>query len=191
MYRLLQMSKNPFPGALNATPLFHAKRNRVELVSDFAPNNEPEIVSSLQLHPQGWVAVSRNINSDERTEWCCVHDIQSYPVDPQDDEDINETKRSESNPQQQSERQSNLPPTRSRLNHRNGAMILAEYLQSHDPAIATHPDEVLQRPLPPMASRNEEQPLENASNDGFHIRTRSDTERIFLEILNRIGKYLL
>ena len=69
----------PLRQALNSTPLFHAKRNRVELVSDFAPGNVPDIVSSLQIHPQGWVAVSRNVSSDQSTEWCCVHDIQTYP----------------------------------------------------------------------------------------------------------------
>ena len=37
------MSGNPLRVALNSTPLFHAKQNRVELVSDFAPDNEPEI----------------------------------------------------------------------------------------------------------------------------------------------------
>ena len=90
MYRLLQMSGNPIKGALNSTPLFHAKRNRVELVTDFAPGNEPDIVSSLQIHPQGWVAVSRNVSSDQETEWCCVHDIQTYPVDAEDDQDVSE-----------------------------------------------------------------------------------------------------
>ena len=57
----------PLRQALNSTPLFHAKRNRVELVSDFAPGNVPDIVSSLQIHPQGWVAVSRNVSSDQST----------------------------------------------------------------------------------------------------------------------------
>ncbi len=36
--------------------------------SDFAPSNDAEVISSLQLHPQGWVAVSRNISSDEQSE---------------------------------------------------------------------------------------------------------------------------
>ena len=78
-------------------------------------------------------------------------------------------------------------------------MILADYLQSHDP-IPSHPDEVLQRPLPPMAllaSRNDQEPPELASatsagsNDQFHIRIRSDTHtdnvNRFLEIFNRIA----
>ena len=34
-----------------------------------------------QVHPQGWCAVSRNITSDERSEWTCVHDIQEQPID--------------------------------------------------------------------------------------------------------------
>ncbi len=33
--------------------------------------------SIFRLHPQGWVAVSRNTSSDEASEWCCVHDIHS------------------------------------------------------------------------------------------------------------------
>jgi hypothetical protein len=41
----------------------------------------PEVLSQLllvvRLHPQGWVAVSRNTSSDEASEWCCVHDIHS------------------------------------------------------------------------------------------------------------------
>ena len=98
MYRLLQMSGNPLRQALNSTPLFHAKRNRVELVSDFAPGNVPDIVSSLQIHPQGWVAVSRNVSSDQSTEWCCVHDIQTYPVNPDDDQDVNNKRPDQQSP---------------------------------------------------------------------------------------------
>ena len=56
------------PSAFNFTHLFHAKRNRVEFISDFVPSNDAEVISSLQLHPQGWVAVSRNISSDEQSE---------------------------------------------------------------------------------------------------------------------------
>ena len=92
------MSGNPLRQALNSTPLFHAKRNRVELVSDFAPGNVPDIVSSLQIHPQGWVAVSRNVSSDQSTEWCCVHDIQTYPVNPDDDQDVNNKRPDQQSP---------------------------------------------------------------------------------------------
>jgi len=51
--------------------LFHAKRNRVEIISDFPDGNDAEVMSSLRLHPQGWVAVTRNTSSDERSEWHC------------------------------------------------------------------------------------------------------------------------
>ena len=84
-------------------------------------------------------------------------------------------------------------------------MILAEYLQSHDPLTHSHPDEVLQRPLPPMsASRNEENaPVEASASglgeagdsnnpDPFRIRIRPDSDQVnrFLEILNRIANHV-
>jgi len=85
MYRLMQLSGKALELAVNYTKLFHAKRNRVEIISDFPTGNDAEIISSLRLHPQGWVALSRNTSSDEGTEWCCVHDIQSVPIKEDDD----------------------------------------------------------------------------------------------------------
>lgn len=55
------------------------KRNRVELVSDFP--NDAEVISSLQIHPHGWCALSRNISYDESTEFTCLHDIQHRDYD--------------------------------------------------------------------------------------------------------------
>jgi len=86
MYRLMQISGKAIEMAINYTSLFHAKRNRVEIISDFPEGNDAEVLSSLRLHPQGWVALSRNTSSDESTEWCTVHDIQSLPTDPEEDE---------------------------------------------------------------------------------------------------------
>jgi len=86
MYRLMQMTGKALELAINYTSLFHTKRNRVEIVSDFPDGNDAEVLSSLRLHPQGWVALSRNTSSDESTEWCTVHDIQSLPTNPDDDE---------------------------------------------------------------------------------------------------------
>lgn len=63
------------------------KKNRVELASDFPAENEAEVISSLQIHPQGWCALSRNISYDESSEWTCVHDIQEWEVDDDDEED--------------------------------------------------------------------------------------------------------
>lgn len=85
MYRLMQLSGKALELAVNYTKLFHAKRNRVEIISDFPTGNDAEIISSLRLHPQGWVALSRNTSSDESTEWCCVHDIQTVPIKEDDD----------------------------------------------------------------------------------------------------------
>ena len=76
--------------AINYTQLFHAKRNRVEIISDFPDGNDAEVLSSLRLHPQGWVALSRNTSSDEGSEWCCVHDIQSLPTQPEEDQAVGE-----------------------------------------------------------------------------------------------------
>ena len=64
----MQLSNKPLPAALQFTHLFRARRNRVEFVSDFAPGNDADVISSLRLHPQGWVAASRNISSDEQSE---------------------------------------------------------------------------------------------------------------------------
>jgi len=86
MYRLMQISGKALELAINYTSLFHTKRNRVEIISDFPEGNDAEVLSSLRLHPQGWVALSRNTSSDESTEWCTVHDIQSLPTNPDDDE---------------------------------------------------------------------------------------------------------
>lgn len=184
MYRLLQWSGDPLRVALNSTPLFHAKRNRVELVSDFAPGHDPEVVSSLQLHPMGWVAASRNVSPDpsrnatteQSTEWCCVHDIQSYPVNPDDDQPVAE-KRNE-RPAQNS--------------NRDGLMVLAEYLQSRSSVLRqqpTHPDEVLQQPIPPT-SNNDAAPAAANLNE-FRVRNRetSETDRFneLLDFLNRIA----
>ena len=73
----------------------------MEIISDFPDGNDAEVtflpatkistinlqvLSSLRLHPQGWVALSRNTSSDEGSEWCCVHDIQSLPTQPEEDQ---------------------------------------------------------------------------------------------------------
>ncbi|KAE8752191.1 hypothetical protein FOCC_FOCC000984 [Frankliniella occidentalis] len=84
MYRLMQQSQTTIPSASVFTSLFSKKRkhNRIEFVSDFPAHNDAEVVSSLQIHPQGWCALSRNISHEELSEWTCVHDIQD-----RDDED--------------------------------------------------------------------------------------------------------
>ncbi|XP_041970131.1 DDB1- and CUL4-associated factor 10 [Aricia agestis] len=78
LYRLMQMSQQVIPIAASYDHLFDFKRteNRVEFVSDFPDGNDAEVVSALQIHPQGWTALSRNISHDDRSEWSCIHDIQ-------------------------------------------------------------------------------------------------------------------
>ncbi|UYV61171.1 DCAF10 [Cordylochernes scorpioides] len=67
-YRKIQASNVEWPklGAYNR--LFSARRNRVELIADFPEANEAAVISSLQVHPQGWCVLSRNTSSDEQTE---------------------------------------------------------------------------------------------------------------------------
>jgi len=92
LYRLMQSTGKALEMTINYTKLFHAPRNRVELISDFPEGNDAQVLSSLRLHPEGWVALSRNTSSDENSEWCCVHDIQSLPTNPEEDELVSDRK---------------------------------------------------------------------------------------------------
>ncbi|GAB1865174.1 WD repeat-containing protein 32-like protein [Camponotus japonicus] len=78
MYRLMQLSQTTIPVAASYTHLFSHNRphNRVEFLTDFPVGDDAEVISSLQVHPQGWCALSRNVSSGEKSEWTCVHDIQ-------------------------------------------------------------------------------------------------------------------
>ncbi|XP_012528520.1 DDB1- and CUL4-associated factor 10 [Monomorium pharaonis] len=78
MYRLMQLSQTTIPVAASYTHLFAHTRthNRVEFLTDFPIGDDAEVISSLQVHPQGWCALSRNVSSGEKSEWTCVHDIQ-------------------------------------------------------------------------------------------------------------------
>lgn len=82
LYRLMQLSDQTFPAATMYNYLFapSRKRNRIEFIDDFP--NDAEVISSIQIHPMGWNALSRNICTDDSREWTCVHDIQTR--DPSD-----------------------------------------------------------------------------------------------------------
>nr|XP_023014286.1 DDB1- and CUL4-associated factor 10 homolog [Leptinotarsa decemlineata] len=82
LYRLMQLSEQCFPVGTVHNYLFSPtrKRNRIEFIDDFP--QEAEAISSLQIHPHGWCAVSRNLNGDENQEYTTVHDIQTR--DPKD-----------------------------------------------------------------------------------------------------------
>ncbi|XP_037030882.1 DDB1- and CUL4-associated factor 10 homolog [Bradysia coprophila] len=88
IHRLMQLGRQLIPYAASFKHLFSksVQRNRVELISDFPRENDAEVISSLQIHPQGWCALSRNISYDETSEWTCVHDIQEWAN--VDDEDL-------------------------------------------------------------------------------------------------------
>lgn len=85
----MQMGRQYIPYAASFDHIFAKtmKKNRVELASDFPQENDAEVISSLQIHPQGWCALSRNISYDESSEWTCVHDIQEWECDDGDGED--------------------------------------------------------------------------------------------------------
>lgn len=72
MYRLMQLSQTTIPVAASYTPLFAHTRthNRVEFLTDFPIGDDAEVISSLQVHPQGWCALSRNVSSGEKSEVC-------------------------------------------------------------------------------------------------------------------------
>lgn len=77
LYRLMQKRHScGFDFGSWFNPLFSARRNRIELISDFPPNNESHSIFSLDVHPHNWSIISRNISRDENSEWTCVHDIQ-------------------------------------------------------------------------------------------------------------------
>ncbi|XP_059053270.1 DDB1- and CUL4-associated factor 10 homolog isoform X2 [Achroia grisella] len=84
LYRLMQTSHQLIPIAALYDHLFDDKReeNRIEFVSDFPDGNDAKVVSSLQIHPLGWSALSRNISHDDRSEWSCIHDIQASTETP-------------------------------------------------------------------------------------------------------------
>ncbi|XP_045537776.1 DDB1- and CUL4-associated factor 10 isoform X2 [Papilio machaon] len=98
LYRLMQMSHQLIPIAAMYDHLFDEERreNRVELVCDFPEGNDAKVVSALQIHPQGWCALSRNISHGDRSEWSCIHDIQ--PTDSSDKSTLDTETRSPPSP---------------------------------------------------------------------------------------------
>jgi len=99
VYREMQETRGYHEMALNFTKLFHAKKNRVELIADFPAGDEAKTISSLRIHPQGWVAATRNLSSDSNSEWCCIHDIQTIPLKEEDDEMVSTEQNSSAAPQ--------------------------------------------------------------------------------------------
>ena len=152
MYRIMQMSGQPLPAALKLTKLFHAKRNRVEFIEDFPENNEAEVISSLLLHPQGWVAVSRNLSADDESEWCCVHDLHAYPTHPEEDELLDpDSKMFKRAVDQRQKKQDRTSARRQRGNALTGIDHLAEFI------VGSSRDAAALQP-PPISARSSPSP---------------------------------
>ena len=66
-------------------------RIKTLLVEDLISISQLVIILYNPRVPQGWVAVSRNTSSDESSEWCTVHDIQTVETRPEDDLPISGT----------------------------------------------------------------------------------------------------
>ncbi|XP_015517052.1 DDB1- and CUL4-associated factor 10 homolog [Neodiprion pinetum] len=98
MYRLMQLSQTTIPVAASFTHLFSHSRshNRVEFLTDFPVGDDAEVISSLQVHPQGWCALSRNVSTGEKSEWTCVHDIQETDAAAQIEEQVKDNEDSAS-----------------------------------------------------------------------------------------------
>lgn len=64
----MQLQDQTFPAATMYNYLFSTERtsNRLEFIDDFP--NQAEVISSLQIHPMSWCAVSRNVNAGENEE---------------------------------------------------------------------------------------------------------------------------
>lgn len=82
--------------------LFTARRNRVELISDFPRDNRKGQISSVQIHPYNWCVLSRNTSRNEFSEWTCVHDIQDW-VKPNEFMEIYRTDDARSRQRQESD----------------------------------------------------------------------------------------
>lgn len=85
MYRLMQSSQTTIPNVASFTHLFSHSRthNRVEFLTDFPVGDDAEIISSLQVHPQGWCALSRNVSNGEKSEasqHTIMHDLPHFYI---------------------------------------------------------------------------------------------------------------
>ncbi|CAH2249765.1 jg6075 [Pararge aegeria aegeria] len=179
-----------------ANDLHGFKPNLVEFVSDFPDGNDAEVVSALQIHPQGWCALSRNISHDDRSEWSCIHDIQ--PLDTGSDKSCRDTnspppprvpaprrppRRTRSHPYRQPRPMAQVPP------------ITGEQSPSVSPSRSqARPDPLPHRPEPeagPSAPRAEERPanvapvLSSIQNDVWEASITIKQQRMLQEMYSR------
>lgn len=106
------------------------------------------ILITLQIHPHGWCALSRNNSYDESSEWSCVHDIQE--LDSEDDEPpIPETLLTDnifgSQPRDGSETNSEIVPFSSNASNNSDTSASNEASSTSDQSNLNRP----QNPNPP------------------------------------------
>lgn len=128
----MQLGRQFIPTAAEFDHVFSKsmRKNRVELVSDFP--NDAEVISSLQIHPQGWCALSRNISYDESTEFTCLHDIQHRDYD--NDEENSE---SEAEEQQRKTNENSVGSQSSTIEQNTSASRMSNDDSSHSPSSNT------------------------------------------------------
>nr|XP_002737209.1 PREDICTED: DDB1- and CUL4-associated factor 10-like [Saccoglossus kowalevskii] len=70
---------------------FGARKNRVEIVTEFPLQSQVFNISSLQIHPYGWCALSRFTSEAEDVEYSCVHDLQDKRFSNKDETETEAT----------------------------------------------------------------------------------------------------
>lgn len=76
------------------------RRNYFEIINDWPLGNGAGDIASIQIHPQGWCVLSRNVNRDYKSEWTCVHDIQDYDSELDTEEESTSPLKDESDSSQ-------------------------------------------------------------------------------------------
>ncbi|CAG2240619.1 DDB1- and CUL4-associated factor 10-like [Mytilus edulis] len=105
------------------------QRNYFEMINDWPMGNGAGDIASIQVHPQGWCVLSRNVSRDYKSEWTCVHDIQDYP---DTEEDMQEESDSSQNNEVPVEESSNtdINPTSSVQQNSVPYLLLTSELDS-------------------------------------------------------------
>jgi WD repeat-containing protein 32 len=119
LYHLMQKG-SPFHYDFGSwfNKLFTAKKNRVELISDFPPGVDGHHITSLDLHPSSWAILSRGITRNDDAEYTFVHDIQ---------DDIKPTKLITMS----------IPTENNVTTYHNPLSRMAGFVQTHSDSIST------------------------------------------------------
>ncbi|KAI5713615.1 hypothetical protein M8J76_002251 [Diaphorina citri] len=175
MYRLMQLSDTALPMAFEYHHLFSRgrTRNRVEFITDFPFGDEAEVISSLQIHPHGWCALSRNISNSERSEWSCVHDIQEYPEDTDEDESNEEEDTSNTASSSTSGEPTSSQGTRStrlsrRARHYDRSNLLSNTIENRYPQLEISTADIWEALLVLREARSIQGGSGNASRSVLH-----------------------